>query len=373
MNIFSGALDWRNLYIHIPFCASKCGYCAFYSEIGIGSTLRQNYLQAIAEFLQRIEFAGSVQTVYIGGGTPDLLPAVEMAALFEAIQKYVPLAADCEISCELNPECLTAEKMRILNEYVTRLSLGVQSFNSDVRSKLMRRCSCEHLHNALRLLEKRKACHFNIDLIYAVSQVAWSIWENDLHTACTLGVDHLSCYALTAEENSRLGLNAPTADDADAAEWWLRTGEYLAAEGLPRYEVSNYACMGGECRHNVGVWRGETLLGAGAAASGFNGSDRYSFKPDIYGFIRGDDPELDQIAPALRQAEVWAVNLRTTAGWRREQWQQKYSDSWEYWQQRCHEAARSHPEWWMISDEQVALTASGLLFWDEIAGEMLDI
>ena len=261
------------------------------------------------------EFSSPVKTVYIGGGTPNFLTAEEMAELFEFVYKIVPLAEECEVSSELNPELLTADKLSVLNEYATRLSLGVQSFDESVRNLLMRKCSSEHLLKALKLLEKRRARHFNIDLIYGVAGVPEKVLANDLSLAVEYGADHLSCYSLTAEENSRLGLNSPVADDSEAADRWLFIGEKLSEYGINRYEISNYAKSDAHCRHNVNVWRGDTLLGAGAAAAGFNGIDRYNFTESIDDFIAGRTPEFDRITPNQRLLEIFAVNLRTVEGW----------------------------------------------------------
>ena len=145
---------------------------------------------------------------------------------------------------------LTEDKLSVLNTYASRLSLGVQSFDEGVRRKLMRKCSSEHLKKALKLLEKRRAEHFNIDLIYGVEGVPESVLAHDLQCAVEQGVDHLSCYSLTAEENSRLGLDSPVADDITGADRWLFIGEYLEKYGISRYEVSNYARRDCHCQHN---------------------------------------------------------------------------------------------------------------------------
>ena len=362
---------WRNLYIHIPFCAGKCGYCAFYSETQSSLALRKAYLAAVRNFLQVQDFSEPLATVYLGGGTPNFLTANEMAELFESICSTVPLADDCEISCELNPELLTADKLSVLNTYATRLSLGVQSFDKIVRSKLMRKCSEEHLAVALKLLEKRKAKHFNIDLIYGVAGVPQQVLEHDLHCAVEQGADHLSCYSLTAEENSRLGLASPVADDCTGAESWLFTGSFLEKYGIKRYEISNYARINCHCQHNVNVWRGETLLGAGAAAAGFNGIDRYNFQESIADFIAGKLPEFDRISSRERMLEIFAVNLRTTAGWQKSELETLYPGTWDYFYKNCRCAAQFAPEAWHVDCEHIALTESGLLFWDDAAMEIL--
>ena len=370
--ILTAEKNWHNLYIHIPYCAGKCGYCAFYSETCSSLAGRRAYLAALDDFLQKQSFPEPLSTVYIGGGTPNFLTYSEMAELFESIVRNVPLASGCEISCELNPELLTGEKLAVLNNYATRLSLGVQSFDKSVRDKLMRKCSGEHLANALKLLEKRSAVHFNIDLIYGVAGVPEKVLENDLHCAVEYGADHISCYSLTAEENSRLGLNSPVADDCAGAESWQFIGEYLAGYGIKRYEISNYAKADSHCQHNVNVWRGDTLLGIGAAAAGFNGIDRYNFRESISDFIAGAAPEFDRIPASERMLEIFAVNLRTTAGWQKAIWEKLYPGSWEFFRKKSLQAAADAPEWWQADAENIALTEKGLLFWDDVASDILD-
>ena len=363
---------WHNLYIHLPFCASKCGYCAFYSQTACSLELRKRYLDAVRDFIDRCTFPDKVKSVYLGGGTPNYLAAQDLAELLEHIRNKVPLSSDCEISCELNPECMTESKLSVLNEHVTRLSLGVQSFDAEVRKKLMRRCSDEHLSNALKLLQKRRARHFNIDLIYAVADVPWSVFQKDMLAALAEGADHLSCYALTPEENSSLGLSSPIADDWTAAEWWMDIEGFLSSHGIKRYEISNYAVPGCECRHNMNVWSGDTLLGIGASASGFDGRHRYTFKSDIEDFIKNQSYLPDYTSGALRMLEIFAVKLRTSAGWHFEEWDSRYPGTWEKIKYLSQLAKDRKNTWWHVNDEQINLTGSGLLFWDDVAMDVLD-
>ncbi len=364
---------WRNVYIHVPFCGSKCGYCAFYSLAPGDAGLRRAYLDELEKRLRRTKFTEPVSTVYIGGGTPDFLSEAELRRLAELVGEYIPRRSDCEVSVELNPEYLTAGKMTVLNALCTRLSVGVQSFDAEVRRKLMRRCRADQLDRALELLRARGCKHFNMDLIYGVNSVSWPTFAADLERALAAGTDHLSCYALTPEENSRLGLaDCPTASDAEASEWWEKIGAVLNARGIRRYEVSNYARENAECRHNCNVWRGETLLGLGPSASGFDGVDRYTEAADLERWLAGAPPAVDRIAPEKRAAEVFAVNLRTVGGWTAAGWERFRPGTWAGWRACCERAAQRAPEWWKVDENQAALTDSGLLFWDEIAMDVLD-
>ena len=334
--------------------------------------MQKRYLAAVRDFIKRCSFPDKVQTVYLGGGTPNFLSALALAELFEFIRSNVPLSSDCEISCELNPECMTESKLSVLNEHATRLSLGVQSFDAEVRKKLMRRCSDEHLSKALKLLQRRTAKHFNIDLIYGIADVPWSVFQKDMLAALAENADHLSCYALTPEENSSLGLSSPTADDWIAADWWMDIESFLSSHGIKRYEISNYAAAGCECKHNMNVWSGDTLLGIGSSASGFDGKQRYTFKSDIEDFIREQLYLPDYTSGTLRMLEIFAIKLRTSAGWQFKEWESRYPGTWEKLKYLSQRAGTIKGTWWHINDEQINLTGSGLLFWDDVAMDVLD-
>jgi len=363
---------WRNVYIHIPFCAAKCGYCAFYSLPGAGSALRAAFLDKLAHDLERTEFSAPAETLYLGGGTPNYLSSRELDRLIGILRSAVPLAPDAEVSCELNPELLTPEKWDILSAFITRASLGVQSFSALLRDKLWRRCRDRALEQALDLLHTRPPRHWNCDLIYGIAGSAPAEWRRDLELASQCGADHLSCYALTPEENSRLGLaDAPVQSDEDQAEQWLATGAILARRGFLRYEISNYAQAGAECRHNRNVWQGQTLLAFGPAASGFDGRDRWTETPDLARWLSGAPPEIDRIAPEHREAEIFAVNLRTAQGWTPELWGDARRIRWEDWRRRAERLREANPAWWIVTPERIALTEAGLLFWDSVAEALL--
>ncbi len=334
---------------------------------------RKAYLDELERRLRQIEFTAPAATLYLGGGTPNFLADAELERLLALAARYIPLESAAEISCELNPESLTADKWGLLRAFATRISLGVQSFSAAIRARLGRHCREEHLERALALVKDRLPDQqWNCDLIYGVAGTQWADWEGDLRRVLALNVDHVSCYALTPEENSRLGLTGlATLDDAAQADWWLQTGKLLAAGGIGRYEISNYARPGRECRHNIGVWRGETLLGLGPAAAGFDGCDRYAEPASLDDWLRGDEPEIDRVSPRCREAEIFAVNLRTARGWSRTEWERLRPGSWDGWQCRCLELQRQQPEWWRIGPDQIRLSEAGLLFWDSVAMALL--
>ncbi len=346
---------FNNLYIHLPFCRNKCGYCAFYSESG--------RIDMIDRCLDRIEreivgLKNPVSTVYVGGGTPTLLSVKQL----ERLGGMLPPAA--ERSIESNPETITPEKARVMAEFFNRVSTGVQSFDAEKRRIIGRDCSDRAIETALELLAAQPFEHRNIDLIYNIHGQTPEQWRRDLESALKWPVDHLSCYALTLDEaggnpDDRFGER-----EAELSEVTLETVSTL----LPRYEISNYAKPGCGCRHNLNVWRGDTYLGVGPAAASFDGTDRFKQIDSIDRWLAGEPPEYDRLASASREREIFAFNLRTVAGWRRGDWPW----SWKNALALAGENAALHPEFWTIAADSIRLTAAGLDFWDLVAGELLD-
>jgi oxygen-independent coproporphyrinogen-3 oxidase len=359
------------LYIHVPFCRRKCGYCAFYSEADADPVRHDRYLDKLERDLAAAGISEPVETVFVGGGTPSLLAEPALARLFGLIARYVPLLPDAEFTLEANPETLTLTKLELIRSAVNRLSLGVQSFDPARRRQLGRDCSDEAIAAALDGARRLGFPHLNCDLIYAVPGQTAADWTRDLAAAVAAGVDHLSAYALTVEEGSRLAAegSAP-ADDEISASLWELTGAFLAGHGLERYEISNYARPGTECRHNARVWAGSRLYGFGPAAASWDGRARYRQVPDLAAWLAGALPEMDELDPAERRNEIFAVQLRTVAGWTRSAYLELPGATPAEWAHQCRKAGalrRDCPELLTATDETIALTAAGLLFWDELA------
>lgn len=356
-----------NYYFHVPFCASKCGYCAFYSLPGAGEARLTAYL----DHLERTaEPCGKVETLYIGGGTPTLFSEKQLERFFNFLKSRFEFEPDAEISCEANPETLTEGKILLLKEHITRLSMGVQSFNAQVRLNIGRRCSDQALDRAITLVQKARFPHWNMDLIFALPGQSDQDFFDGVSRALEAGADHISCYALTAEENAALKL---VEEDDRAAEMLPAIVDFLAQRGVERYEISNFSRPGCECRHNVNVWRGGLLTGFGPAACGFDGRDRLS-NGTLEEWLAGKEPEKDVISPEARLNEIFAVNLRTVQGWTPAQWRQVPGhDSWQNRLELMGEISEMFDKnWFIISQERIALTGDGMMFWNSVAGEIFD-
>lgn len=359
-----------NFYIHVPFCAAKCGYCAFYSEAGAASELMVRYVDHLEKELFQVDTSGC-ETIYIGGGTPTFLPLPLLERLLKLVHSRLCPGKDCEISIEANPETLDPSKVGLLRQYVSRISVGVQSFDPELRSRIGRNCSQEKLLSALKLLREADFPHWNCDLIYSLPGQSIAMWEADLRQAVETGADHISCYSLTPEENSRLGATF-MCDDEYELQCYSLAENVLAEYGIARYEISNYSRPGCECRHNVNVWRGGLLRGFGPAAAGFDGLDRMIAVESLSDWLDDAPPERDHISIPARLNEIFAVNLRTVGGWTPDLWSLvPGADSWRNRLEIAENLKKSFPEGLLISPECIKLSPEGLLFWNTIAQELI--
>ncbi len=356
-----------NCYIHVPFCAAKCGYCAFYSETGAQTEQMEAYLDHLSEVI----IPERLSTLYVGGGTPTYLSDSGLLRLVEILRSKFSFVPGAEISVEANPETLTEKKVGILRDFFTRISLGIQSFDAQLRHKIGRKCSDAALTRALKLVHEAGFEHWNCDLIYSLPDENLSQWERDLHLAAECGPDHISCYSLTPERSALLGKSFAVDDERETA-MYEKAQEILSVYGINRYEVSNYAKEGAQCRHNMNVWRGGLLRGYGPGAADFDGTDRHIGVESLFRWLNGAEPETDSIPHEARLNEIFAVNLRTLFGWTPELWDKvPGADSWDKRLLAAQKSARQNPECWSISPERICLSGKGLLWWNDIASDLL--
>lgn len=275
------------IYIHVPFCATRCGYCDFntYTPGELGGANPDGYLAALrAELAMAAEELGSppdVQTVFVGGGTPSLLGAAGLISVLDALRDHFVLADGAEVTTEANPESTSPEFFaRLRAAGYTRISLGMQSAAPHVLATLDRVHSPGRAPAAAREAIAAGFDHVNIDLIYGTPGESDDDLVRSIDTAVDGGVDHISAYALTIEEGTAMGRRVrrgeitPTDDDVLARRYEL-ADERLRSAGFLWYEVSNWSRAGGECRHNMGYWDGGEWWGAGPGAHGYIGSTRW--------------------------------------------------------------------------------------------------
>lgn len=272
--------DWRNggfgIYIHWPFCASKCPYCDFNSHVQRDidqGQWREAYLAEIDRYARMVPDR-VVQTVFFGGGTPSLMPAGTVAAILDRIALHWPMANDPEITLEANPGSVEAGRFAdFASAGVSRVSVGVQALNEDDLKRLGRLHTVSEALAAIDVA-RRNFERVSFDLIYARQHQSVADWEAELQRALALGGRHLSLYQLTIEAGTAfgdryaLGQLRGLPDDDRAADMYDLTQEICTAAGLPAYEVSNHAAPGEESRHNLIYWRYGDYIGIGPGAHG---------------------------------------------------------------------------------------------------------
>ena len=274
------------IYVHVPFCATRCGYCDFntYTAAELGGTSPDGWLAALETELAMAAAAMGpvpVDTVFVGGGTPSLLGADRLAAVLDAIRANFSLAAGAEVTTEANPESTSREFFDALRTAgYTRVSLGMQSTSPRVLAVLDRTHSPGRAVAAAREALAAGFDHVNLDLIYGTPGESDEDLAASVQTALDAGVDHVSAYALVVEDGTALarrvrrGEIAAPDDDVLARRYQL-VDQRLSSAGLQWYEVSNWSRPGGQCRHNEGYWDGGQWWGAGPGAHGFVGDVRW--------------------------------------------------------------------------------------------------
>jgi oxygen-independent coproporphyrinogen-3 oxidase len=279
------------VYVHVPFCASRCGYCDFNTytaaELGPGAS-RESYRQtvraelALADRVLAEAPPARVDTVFVGGGTPTVLPAEDLAGILADVDATWGLAADAEVTVEANPESVDPVSLRRLRAAgYTRISLGMQSTAPHVLAVLDRRHTPGRAAQAATEAGAAGFGHVNLDLIYGTPGESDTDFAGSLAAAVTAGVDHVSAYALTVEDGTALAARVrrgelPAPDDDQAADRYLAAEAALAAAGFQWYEISNWAVgPAARCRHNLGYWTGADWWGLGPGAHSHVGGVRW--------------------------------------------------------------------------------------------------
>ena len=276
------------LYLHVPFCASSCDFCSFYQEQPKRSEI-DRYLAAIEREME-LHPPGRVETAFWGGGTPGLLPAEDLLRLGKAMTKAAGRPG--EWSVELAPSSVRADKLAALKEIgVTRVSMGVQSFDDATLDALGRRHSPKQIMEAWEMIEAAGFASRNLDLIFAIPGQDEKRWTDDLHRAMSLKPDHLSTYCLTFEEDTamfvKLSQGKVKIDRELEAFLYRRTWETLAENGYAQYETSNFAQPGHACRHNLITWEMGSWIGYGPSAASQWGHVRWTNPANLDQWVKG--------------------------------------------------------------------------------------
>ena len=316
------------IYVHIPFCRSKCQYCDFYSLGGSREKdLIDLYLQALPAHIRECgarATAYTVDTVYFGGGTPTFFGAEGLVQIFNELQRRFDVSPEAEVTFEANPDSATAQVLQKLHsEGFNRMSLGVQNDNDELLKKLGRPHNYEQAVAAVKNARKAGFDNISLDLIYGLPGQSFDQWKATLDHVLELEPEHLSCYGLKVEEGTPLWeyrdcCNLP--DDDDQADMYLYTCDRLAEAGFRQYEISNFAKPGSASRHNLKYWLGDEYLGFGpSAASDFAGK-RFTIRADLMDYVEGILhggqilSECQEMPSRERAGEYLMLRLRTTVG-----------------------------------------------------------
>lgn len=275
------------LYLHIPFCVRKCAYCDFLSSPENGETI-ENYVEALIREIkayQALSLNDIVVNIFLGGGTPSVLEGNQMERIFEALHEVFEIAEDAEITVEANPGTVTQEKLSAYRKLgINRISFGLQSADNGELKLLGRIHTYEQFLESYEMARTAGFTNINIDLISAIPKQTVRSWEETLKRIIRLKPEHISAYSLIIEEGTSFaklyGEGSPLERDLPSEEeerlMYEKTEEILGENGYHRYEISNYAKEGMECRHNFGYWERKNYLGLGLGASSLLDNRRYS-------------------------------------------------------------------------------------------------
>ncbi len=311
------------LYVHVPFCASTCDFCAFYQTQPTAGDV-QRYLAAIEEEARQIDWGRPVTTVFWGGGTPGLLAAKDLARLAEIVRRHAG-GTPSEWTVELAPGSVTEARLAVLREAgVTRISMGVQTFQPTLLDALGRQHNRAQVFRAYERVRAAGFASVNLDLMFALPGQTAEEWAADVREAVALAPDHLSTYCLTFEEDTRLWVKLSEGrvrlDPEFEADLYEATWRQLETAGFAQYEISNFARPGHACRHNLNTWQMHEWVGLGPSAAsqhggwrGANVADLARWQQDLARGLRMTEDRVE-LTPALLAEDALVFGLRMNAG-----------------------------------------------------------
>ena len=375
------------IYIHIPFCNSKCAYCGFYSLPSL--KLKDRFLEALkAEIVARKDYlqGDAVNTIYFGGGTPSLLSLKEIGELLNHINAHYPVASNAEITLEANPDTLSLEYLEGLRQLgVNRLSIGIQSFFDNDLKYLSRRHDSHHAQKCLDWAKQAGFENIGIDLIYGLPSSNADQWNKNLDIFFAYGLPHLSAYALTLEPNAiltkqiELGKVQPV-NEEDALRDYEILCQRAAENGYLHYEISNFCKRGMYSKHNASYWFGTPYIGFGPSAHSFDGNSRQwnvssveKYCVSVPKTVEGSAIEKEILSPEQHYDEYVMLRLRTHWGidlkWLKREMGERFSTYCEQHAQPLIAQGRLSQtrEFLYLTDQQM-LFADGIaeeLFWEK--------
>ena len=378
--------DKVGIYIHVPFCRSKCYYCDFCSKSGSSEAMIEAYVEAACREIDAVaasvrEMRGGARlpvadTVYFGGGTPTLLTAEQFERLILAVKRNFGIAEGAEITAEANPKTADREKLAAMRRAgINRLSIGMQSTHDNELRALGR------IHNFAdfeRIFADAREVGFDnisADLMYGIPNQTAESFAESVRRISSMDPEHISSYCLTVEEGTnfyrrRDSLNLP--DEDAVASMYRKMTDILSENGYNKYEISNFAKVGRESRHNLKYWEYDDYIGIGVAAHSFFGGVRSSHSRDIEGYIRGEDiiDDIQKIEGDEALSEYVMLAMRLTRGVDIAKFKAKFGL--DFYEKFGGKIAKFSPEFIEKSEKNCCFTSEGMFVSNYILSEMLD-
>lgn len=369
------------LYLHIPFCKSRCIYCDFYSTTSPG--LQQAYIEALCQEMRlRNDYVKSdIDTIYLGGGTPSQLSIENLQKIFNIIYDVYHISDNPEITIECNPDDITPEYAESIKHLpINRISMGAQTFNDSRLKFLRRRHTSSQIRDAINILRMNGFSNISIDLMYGFPEERLNEWIDDVNKAISLGVEHISAYSLMYEENTPLynmlrNKDLDEIDEEVSREMYDNLIDMLTAAGYLHYEISNFAIPGYQSRHNSSYWKQMPYIGIGASAHSFDITSRQWNVADINEYIKtintGNVPsEKEVLTEEMRYNDTVFTSLRTSEGLDLNKLKEIYGEKKVCY---CLDMAKPHLDngRLVMTDHRMKLTRDGIFVSDDIMSDLM--
>ena len=373
------------LYIHIPYCIHKCGYCDFNSHL-IKHDEMDHYIDALVAEMQHYAKIYSntsiIKTIFLGGGTPTTLTVYQLERILKECVKEFKVSPDAEITIEANPATIHIEQMKSIRQMgYNRISIGVQSFDKTELKLLDRAHGPEEVHSTIDCARKAGFENLSLDLMFAIPNQSLSSWESNLDKALKKNPEHLSTYNLTIEQGtafSKLQSNGKLTmpEDNHQLELYKKTIERLTKKGFHHYEISNFARQGKECKHNITYWKNTNTLGLGAGASTYINGTRFKNINLPAHYIRQAKEEKtavehsETLEPRQAMGETIMLGLRLLQGISIHQFERRFQVSFiNLFKNIIH--SLKEKELILIEDDYLRLSPKGLFLADSVILEFM--
>ncbi|HEX3626610.1 MAG TPA: radical SAM family heme chaperone HemW [Verrucomicrobiae bacterium] len=373
----------RSLYVHVPFCARKCSYCAFYSEASSGEVM-DRYVTALVREMEMVADELKPRTIFFGGGTPSILNLRQWTTVLQAMEKFKLSGAE-EWTVECNPATVSLDKAKLLRDSgVNRISMGVQSLDETLLDRLGRVHSREQVFKSFDILRAAGFENLNVDLMFAIPGQTMEVWCETLREALALQSEHLSTYEVIYEDDTplfhQLQAGEISVDEDLACDMYDELVACVTAAGFQQYEIANFARAGNDenhipqfaCRHNVNYWRGGSFYGLGPGATGYvrgarekNWANTQLYCEQLEKGQRAIE-SIEELPPLRRAGETAAFGIRMNAGWPFEEFRRVTNfDLREEWKAEMEELVQKN--WAAREQDRFRLTPEGLRFADAAA------